>query len=447
MTSSKKILPVVHLVDTEGPLDESLGETFRALKNRYQIDLEPTAEALEKIQSGIGVPEHFREEVMRRFSKHRLGYNRTWDQVTQMCEKLFSKRFREQHSDSLGNPYSINWFCVDFLGFEENPRHREMRPNVVFQFYQDWIKKTQTIQDQLYWHYHPIAFSKAAHRSGTNLNHYPLHYKSLNHRILDCNHFPSVFRPGYHMERVDLNVFLEQWIPFDYANQNIPGMQRSVNYGRVQNWDGAPTDWIIYHPSFHDPRRPGELKRTIARTLNVGTDFSVLTEEEIAVAFESCLSGKPTILSYADHDFRDMSAEIEETVSMIKKVHRKYKDRIDFKFCNGVEAMRMACQLTPTGPVEIAMKFDGDRLDVKLDRPFFGSQPYLAFRATNGTLYHDNFCLTENPGHYFYVFDSDSLELSAVHEIGIAVNSKTGETSVVKYDLKNHQTNSFYYNL
>ena len=445
MSIPKKILPVVHLVDTEGPLNETIQETFHRLKLQYRIDLKPTFANLKKIQGGEGVPDSVKEEVMRRFSEHRLNYNRTWTEVDVMCDKLFTHDFRNAHSDSFGNPYVINWCCIDYIGFEENPRERDMRPNVVFKYYDNWIKKSGATQDRLFWHYHPIPFSKKAHQSGTNLNHFPLHYRSLCHRILDCKHFPSVFRPGYHMERVDLNLFLEQWIPFDYANQNIKGQQNSANYGRIQNWDGAPTDWSVYHPSFHDPRRAGDLKRTIGRVLNIGTDFSVLTEAEVENAFESILEGKPVILSYTDHDFRDMVAEVEEVHAIILKVHQRYKDRVDFKFCNGVEAMRMALNLKKMNPIQITPDFRGNRLNIELDHAFFGSQPYLAIRGRNGELYHDNFCLTQSPLQYFYMFDDDSIPADEVAQIGVAVNDVSGNTTVMIYDFAVNRPQHFYY--
>ena len=45
-----KILYVVHCVDTEGPLDESLKASFDRLKSIFDIEIEPTEENLKKIQ-------------------------------------------------------------------------------------------------------------------------------------------------------------------------------------------------------------------------------------------------------------------------------------------------------------------------------------------------------------------------------------------------------------
>ena len=58
----KNILPIVHLVDTEGPFFETLDETFRQLKEFFGIDLKPNDENLKKVQSGLNLP----DEVLRK---------------------------------------------------------------------------------------------------------------------------------------------------------------------------------------------------------------------------------------------------------------------------------------------------------------------------------------------------------------------------------------------
>ena len=45
-----KIVNIVHCIDTEGPLTESLSNTFQRLRNIYNIQLKPTKKNLEKIQ-------------------------------------------------------------------------------------------------------------------------------------------------------------------------------------------------------------------------------------------------------------------------------------------------------------------------------------------------------------------------------------------------------------
>ncbi len=51
--SSEKIVYIVHAIDTEGPLYESLQGTFERLKDLFGItSLEPTLENLEKLKLG-----------------------------------------------------------------------------------------------------------------------------------------------------------------------------------------------------------------------------------------------------------------------------------------------------------------------------------------------------------------------------------------------------------
>ena len=51
-SSEKGVLYVVHCVDAEGPLNETLCATFERLKYIFNIDLEPTSDNLKIIQEG-----------------------------------------------------------------------------------------------------------------------------------------------------------------------------------------------------------------------------------------------------------------------------------------------------------------------------------------------------------------------------------------------------------
>ena len=47
-----KELHVVHCIDTEGPLNETLEATFERIKHIYHIELETSEEKLNKLQNG-----------------------------------------------------------------------------------------------------------------------------------------------------------------------------------------------------------------------------------------------------------------------------------------------------------------------------------------------------------------------------------------------------------
>ena len=435
---NKYTLPVVHLVDAEGPFWEPLEETFRQLKEIYHINMEPSISNLRDLQAGIGIPSEIAEDVKARFSSHRLGYNNSWSDIEKMCHTLFSKEWRTQISGTSPTPYTINWNCLDQIGFHLNPRRRQLGPNLIYKFYEDQIKLNELSWDRLYWHYHPMAFNKALNKNGTSLNHHPYHYTSLCHRILDCHNFPAVYRPGYHVERTDLNVFLEQWIPFDYANQNAHDQRKDENY-RFSDWRNAPLDWSVYHPDFKDPRMSGNLKRSIARCLNIGTDFAKIGKDEIEKAFIRCAEGKPTILAYCNHDHRDMIAEIKEVTSMIEEVSKRYESQVQYQYCNAVDAMRLYYDLPSEEPVKFSFTFQDGKLEIKCSKPIYGSQPFLAFRTYDNTLYHDNFCFGNDNLSFHYQFDSHSMPIQMVQEIGVATNDCCGNSSVLIIDAQDPQ--------
>lgn len=431
----KNILPIVHLVDTEGPFREPIEETFDQLRNTFGIDLEPTKENLKKIQNGVGITTEKIDTIMRRFSKHRLTYNETWSDIEKMCETIFSEKWRREISKSSMSPYTLSWHCLDQIGYHYNPRRRQLGPNLIYEFYKNQIDKKNIYWDRLYWHYHPVSFGKELNKSGTSLNHYPFHYLSLGHRILDCKNFPAVFRPGFHIERTDLNVFLEQWIPFDYANQSSDDQREDEN-NRFQNWVGASREWEAYHPDFNDPRKKGNLKRSIARCLNLGTDFAKLTKNEIKNAFQRCSEGKPTILAYCGHDHRNLIHEIENVTNLIDEVSKNFKQTVNYKYCNAVDAMRIFYNMDEEEPVKLDYELIKNKLTIKCNKSIFGAQPFLTFKTHLNEIYHDNFSFGKDDSLFHYSFDSHSVPIEMLKKIGVGVNDSCGNSSVLLIDLK-----------
>ena len=70
----EKTLYVVHCIDTEGPLNETLEATFERLKHIFHLDLKPSKETLIKLQNGeldLGGKE---ESVKTTLNPHYLNY-------------------------------------------------------------------------------------------------------------------------------------------------------------------------------------------------------------------------------------------------------------------------------------------------------------------------------------------------------------------------------------
>ena len=251
------IVYIVHHIDTEGPLWENIDELFSRLKVIFGIDMDPTYENLEKLQKGqIDMPLSKKQEISVAVDPHTIGFKRNWSMIEEMLHRIMAPSFRNDVSDSFGGGWIYNWHVMDHVGFGfDNPRHRDMGHHNIFDFYTYIIKNTNSTQDKIHWHFHPIPFYKQANIMATSYdNSISTLHQILCRRLIDKNWFPVVNRAGFHAERADSNLFLEQWIPFDPSNLAVdeshqPMHQKDQTNGRFADWRGAPTDWSLYHPS------------------------------------------------------------------------------------------------------------------------------------------------------------------------------------------------------
>ena len=102
MNNSKakdSILYIVHCIDTEGPLYESIPETIKRFNEIYGKKLKPTADNLKKIQN-LEINLNGNEaSAAKCFSPQLLKYNENWEEVDQMLDKILSAKFRESLID------------------------------------------------------------------------------------------------------------------------------------------------------------------------------------------------------------------------------------------------------------------------------------------------------------------------------------------------------------
>src|SRR3989442_744610 len=215
-----RIVYVVHAVDTEGPLYESLAAKFERLRETFAVqhEIEPTWENFRKLQRG-DIPLDGKEAfIASAFSLHLVDYNDTWEKLDRMLFKIMSPDFRNKLPDSFGGGWVYNWHCMDHVGYEVNPRRRDIGYHNIFDHYRDMIERTGSDHDGLHWHFHPMSTYREAHRCATSYVNSPHLYESLCRRIIERRWFPAVFRAGFQAERPDSHLFLEQWIPFDLSN-------------------------------------------------------------------------------------------------------------------------------------------------------------------------------------------------------------------------------------
>lgn len=438
---TKNPVYVVHCIDTEGPLYESVDVTFERLRSIFHLELEPSVALLRRLQAGQVGLGGLEASVQKVVDPHLLAYNDTWDKIDVMLAELMSDSFRMQVRDSVGAGWIDNWFCVDHVDYDLNPRRRDMGYHNIFEHYGRRIRETGSSQDGLHFHYHPHSFRREAHRCATHWwsSSDSLH-QILSRRIIDHHWFPAANRPGFHVIRPDSHWFLEQHIPFDFSNQamvddGVDAAQLGLFGGRFGDWRRAPATWEPYHPSSDDYQVPGNSRRWIARCLNVGTRYRLLDEKDVRQAFKEAKEGKPVILAITNHDFRNMGPDVNAVRELLQRVAYDFPD-VPFLFSEAVTAMRSALKIPPLPPceLELAMQTVNNSahvLKVQSTTPTFGPQPWLALRTLEGTYHYDNFDIDAPFHQWQYVFDEETVPLSAVDAIGVAANNAFGATTVV----------------
>ncbi len=445
---SDKIVQVVHCVDTEGPLYESLPETFKRLKEIFHIDLPVSRKILEKLQKceiGLGGIE---QEVARVFHPQLLDYNETWAQVDKMLKEIMSEEFRHRFPDSFGKGWIYSWHCLDHIGYIDNPRRREMGYHNIFDHYKSILDSDDVNgRDGLHFHYHPMPFTRRA-------THCATHYFSsgdklfqiLARDIIDRHWFPCVNRPGFSTTRPDSHWFLEQFIPFDYANQASDqdySNQKDLCNGRLGDWRQSPKNWQPYHPSHDNYQIPGNCRRWIARCLNVGTRLRCLTQADVSQAFSEAQDGLPVILAFSDHDFRNMRPDMELVHPMLVQASKQFPD-VRFVYREARDAMRLALDLPVKSPSRLKLNLENNILHIQSDAPIFGPQPFFAIKNKSDEYFHDNLDFQESFREWTYTFDETNFPLDSLDKIGVACCDSYGNVSVSVLDVISGEISKCY---
>ena len=447
---------VVHCIDTEGPLHESVEATFERLKAIFNLDLEPSQELLRRLQGGEVDLGGIEAAVQKVVNPHLLSYNDTWDKVDAMLFEMMSPSFRNRLPDSDGKGWVYNWFCVDHVDYEINPRRRDMGYHNVYDHYRGMVRETKSPQDGLHFHFHPHNFRREAHRCATHwwANSDSLH-QVLSRRVIDRKWFPAAHRAGFHVTRPDSHWFLEQFIPFDFSSQAAVSTQEDqaqadIIGGRFGDWRRAPANWQPYHPDHDDYQVPGACRRWNTRCLNVGTRFKLLSEGDVRQAFLEAREGKPVVLAFTNHDFRDMRPDVDEVRTMLSKIGEEFPD-VPFLYAEALQAMRNALALPAEPPCELALSIRavGDSthvLEVHSETATFGPQPWLALRTSAGTYHHDNFDIDIPFHRWRYVLDAETYPLNALSAIGVAANNTVGISTVSVMDVKTGTVSKQHWN-
>lgn len=433
------VLHIVHCIDTEGPLDEDLSSTFRRINDLFGIELEPSRETLTKLQRKEIPLNGIEDQVATVISPQLLAYNRTWADIRVMLDDALSPSFRREMLDDFGHGWVYSWHCVDHLGFSDNPRHKDFGYGNIFRFYRDILAETGSAMDEVDWHFHPLSLTRHPLNAATSYaNSMDVLLYVIARRIIDHQWFPTTSRPGFHAERPDAHAFMEQWIPFDYANQachEVEHAQQDTQLGRFGDWRCAPESWLGYHPHHDDYQRPGNCRRWIFRCLNIGTRFRILAEAHIREAFAEARQHGSAIVAFADHDYRDLRPDVREMRKMLAQVRKDFPD-VQIRFSGAEEAARAHVERIEPAldelPPEFSLEIIDNRVHVQLKKgSLFGPQPFLALKTREGRYFHDNFDIVTPGCHWTYVLDDQTLPMSALEVIGVGGAGRSGGSGVV----------------
>ena len=444
--SQKKSVFIVHCIDTEGPLYESASATFQRLEDLLGISIEnKTRSCLDDLRRGK-LEIAWREDIMAVLSGHLLNYNTTWDEIDRMHETLLGSQFRNKLLDSEGKGWVFNWYCLDHVGFEYNPRRRDLGYHNIYDHYKELLAAYDAEEiDDIQWHYHPMSTYREAHRCATSYATSTELYQILSRRIIERGWFPSVFRAGFQAERPDSNLFLEQWIPFDMTNmatEDPTALDGYIDFrnGRSGDWRRAPADWSVYSPHHDDYQVPGGCRRKIARSLNILNRIASIDQYEMDKAFKRANEGKPALVGLASHDFRDIGAEVDYVRSLIDKSKESFPE-VRFRFMRATHAFRDYLEESGEYLDDEPLQLEARLVEKADDVPYleviqtkgecFGPQPYLAIKTKSRQFKHDNFDFDLRKGRWFYAFHTDTLPLSDVDSLGVASADRQGYTSVV----------------
>jgi len=456
----KKIVYIVHCVDTEGPLYESLSAKFKRIKEVFNVDIKPSLKNLKKLKLQKIKLNGKEKNIATLLSSHLTNYNDTWHKIDNMLKEIFSKEFRSKDKDSFGRNWVFNWHCLDHVGYKHNPRRREIGYHKIFDHYNKKLKKFKGHSDKIHWHFHPMSTYKEAHRCATSYVNSPELYQILCRRIIEKKWFPLVNRAGFWTERPDSNWFLEQWIPFDISNmstENNTDKDNSLDFklGRSGDWRRANKNWTIYHPSHDDYQVEGKCRRWIARALNVMNRIGSINQREMDKAFYQAKHKGSALVGIASHDFRDLKLEVNFLRQLIKNSSRKFKD-VKFRYSEAKESFvemvkyKENIQQIPK-KLKLKIKFnnksknDFAKITVQtIKGKVFGPQPFLAIQTKSKRFIHDNFDFSIKKGVWHYAFQPNTLPIEDVLKIGVAANDSLGNSCIKRLNLKNPKK-IFYY--
>ncbi|MGQ0732911.1 MAG: class I SAM-dependent methyltransferase [Acidobacteriota bacterium] len=306
----------------------------------------------------------------------------TWAAVDRAMDRLFDPGFRARFPDRTGGHLRIGWFFLTWSGFTTNPRQRAMGYHAVRDHYCGrWGAAITRFGDEHCWHYHHPAASGVGNEWGLEWRQPREYDQILSRQILERDWFPACYRAGGTIMDNESSRWVDAWFPIDYSNRapvQVPGLV---------DWSTGPAEWALYHPSPEDFRQPGTGRRRMARTLDLETHISLLSDADISQAFERAAAGRRALLAVFDHDYRDIADRLDQFRSRVAEVAARYPD-VCWQYAAPIEAVRRYLEAAPPRPLRIEAMRRGASVWVWTSEPIHQSVPWLSVQMRDGSVQH-----------------------------------------------------------
>jgi hypothetical protein len=160
-----------------------------------------------------------------------------------------------------------------------------------------------------------------------------------------------------------------------------------------------------------------------------------LTKEHVRDAFTEARESGAAILSFADHDYRDIRPDINEVRAMLRNVKLEFPD-VHIKYSGAEDAAVSLMGYDKMPAPKLSINSIGNRIFVEvIEGEIFGPQPFLAIKTKEGNYYHDNLDVIEPRKKWGYVLDDQTVKKTNVEKVGVATAGRFGKKCVVTIDL------------
>lgn len=367
----------------------------------------------------------------------------SWDRVDDSMRILTSPGARMRFVDSRGNGLILNFFIMDWTGFDENPYGRQTGYGAVYEHYRkNYFDKMPSGSYSIAWHYHH-PYKDGKWRSGgwnTDWNDNNEYENQINRVVYDRGYFPVVYRAGGLIETNDQSAWLEKWIPFDYSSVapepslmhyafNIKDIIKLRYEAPLWNWSRAVSDWGYYHPSKKDYRLKGDMNRTIFRCLDIKSSAYKLADRDIADAFKKARHEGRAIFSFFSHDYyASCPHDVMDVLARVRRVSADFKD-VEYEYETAVGAARKVIfgeSRPKEGSIRLNIKMDDTKKNLLIEssRDAWCKQPWIVIKGIDGVYSRiDAAYMAKNSW-------SAPIDYAATAGVAAAVTDETGEYAV-----------------